>query len=136
MIRLLVRVATFFVTAAIGLLIAAWLVADFSFQIGGFLLATAIFAIAQSVLTPFAMKMAHRYARGLLGGIGLVSTFLALLIASFVPGGIRITTLTAWVIGTLVVWIVTALGTWLLPAVLLSRLIKEEPAVRGRHAAA
>lgn len=121
MVRLLIRLLIFFVTAALGLLIAAWLVDGFHVTISGFLFTVAIFAIAQSVLTPFAMKMAHRHAKGLLGGIGLFSTFLALLVSTFLPGGIRITTVSAWVIGTLVVWLATALGTWLLPVALLAK---------------
>lgn len=128
MVRLLIRVAIFLVTAALGLLVASWLVPGFTITWAGFLTATVIFAIAQSVLTPFAMKMAHRYAKGLLGGIGLVSTFLALLVASFIPGGISIRGISAWVIGTLVVWLVTALGTWLLPVVVFKRMAAREQA--------
>lgn len=121
MTRLLIRIAIFFATAAIGLLVAGWLVPGFAVSLRGFWTATLIFAVAQSVMTPFAMKLAHRYARGLLGGIGLVSTFLALLLASLVSGGISIRGLSSWVIGTLVVWIVTALGAWLLPIVALKK---------------
>lgn len=131
MLRFLIRVVIFFATAAIGLLVAWWLVPGFTVTIGGFAMATVIFAVAQSILTPFAMKMAHRYAKGLLGGIGLVSTLLALAVASLVPGGISIRGLTAWIVGTLVVWAITALGTWLLPIVVLSRMSGDRDAEPG-----
>lgn len=119
MVRLLIRTAIFFASAAVGLLVASWVVNGFTITLGGFLMATVVFALAQSILTPFAMKMAHRHAPRLLGGIGLVSTFLALVVASFVPGGITIRGISSWVIGTLVVWLATALGTWLLPLAVL-----------------
>lgn len=121
MVRLLIRTAIFFASAGIGLIVASWVVTGFSITLTGFILATVVFAVAQSVLTPFAMKMAHRHAPRLLGGIGLVSTFLALVVASFVPGGISIRGITAWILGTLVVWLATALGTWLLPLAVLKQ---------------
>jgi len=121
MIRFLIRAAIFLGTAAIGLLVAAAILPDFRFSASGALLAIAIFALAQSLLSPFILKQARRSAPALLGGIGLVSTFLALLITSFFPGGISVTgnIVVTWILATLIVWIVTALGTWLLPLILI-----------------
>ena len=51
----------------------------------------------------------------MLGVMGILSTLVALIVASFVPGGIVIRGLEGWVGGALVVWITTALGSWLLP---------------------
>jgi uncharacterized membrane protein YvlD (DUF360 family) len=121
MVRFLIRAAIFLVTAALGLLIAAWILPDFHIEWGGFLVAAAVFAIAQSVLSPFIFNLARKYASAILGGIGLVSTFLALLIASLFPGGIRIEGAVTWVLATLVVWIVTALGGWVLPLLFLRK---------------
>lgn len=128
MIRLIVNVVIYFASAAVGLLVAGWLVEGFKVNLQGFFLGTIVFAIAQSILAPFAMKIAHKYARGLMGGIGLVSTFLALLVAVFIPGGITISGVSAWVIGTLVVWLITALGGWLLPIAAAKWIIKEKAA--------
>ncbi|GAA1762898.1 phage holin family protein [Agromyces humatus] len=122
MVRFLIRAAIFLVTAALGLLVASWILPDFNIEWGGFLVATLVFAIAQSVLSPFIFKMAHRYAPAIIGGIGLVSTFVALLIASLFPSGIQITGgVVTWVLATLIVWLVTALGAWLLPLIFLKR---------------
>lgn len=115
MVRLLVNIAVSLVMAALGLLLAAWLLPDFHLETGGFLVAVLVFTIAQAVLAPFVFNMARKYASAVLGGIGLVSTFLALLIASLFPGGIRVEGALAWVLATLLMWIVTALGTWLIP---------------------
>jgi len=121
MIRFLIRAAIFLGTAAVGLLVAAAILPDFRFQPLGALIAIGIFALAQSLLAPFILKQARRSAPALLGGIGLVSTFLALLITSFFPGGINVTgnIIVTWILATLIVWIITALGAWLLPLILL-----------------
>jgi len=121
MVRFLIRAAIFLVTAALGLLIAAWILPDFHIEWGGFLVAAAVFAIAQSLLSPFVFNLARKYASAILGGIGLVSTFLALLIASLFPGGIRVEGAVTWVLATLIVWIVTALGGWVLPLLFLRK---------------
>ncbi|MFD4421726.1 phage holin family protein [Agromyces sp. NPDC058484] len=129
MVRFLIRIAISLVTAALGLLVASWILTDFHIEWGGFLVAIVVFAIAQAVLAPFIFNVARKYASAILGGIGLVSTFVALLIASLFPSGIRIEGVVTWVLATLIVWIVTALGAWLLPLVFL-----KERAEKGRSA--
>lgn len=119
MIRFLVRAAIFIVTAALGLLVASWILTDFRISLSGFLVAVGVFALAQSILAPFIFSMARRYAPAMLGGIGLVSILAALIIASLFPGGIIITGFVTWVLATLIVWIITALGAWILPLIFL-----------------
>ena len=114
MIRLLISFAISLISAALGLLLAAWILDDFHVEPGGFLVAVLVFAVAQAILSPFIFNVARQYASALLGGIGLVSTFVALLIASLFPGGIRVDGVVTWILATLIVWIVTALGVWLL----------------------
>ncbi len=119
MIRFLIRLAIYVGTAALALLIAAWLLPEFGLSASGFIIAVTVFALAQSILTPFIINMARKYAPAVLGGIGLVSTFVALLLASFFPGGITLSGIDTWVLASLIVWLITALGGWLLPLLLL-----------------
>jgi MFS family permease len=84
----------------------------------GFIAAVAIFTVAQAILAPLFLKMANRYASALLGGIGLVSTFVALLVASLLSNGLSIHGIGSWILATVVVWLVTALATVVLPALL------------------
>ncbi len=121
MMRLLVRGVLFFCTCAIGLLIASWLLDDFHVSTSGFVLAVVVFAVAQSVLSPFILSFARNHAPALLGGFGLVSTLVALFLASNLTDGLTIRGLTTWVLGTFTVWIVTALGTWLLPLAVFTK---------------
>ncbi|MFB9308259.1 uncharacterized membrane protein YvlD (DUF360 family) [Agromyces hippuratus] len=124
MIRFLIRTLISLVTVAIGLLVASWILPDFHIEWGGFLIAIVVFTIAQAVLGPFIFNVARQHASAILGGIGLVSTFVALLIASLFPGGITIDGWVTWVLATLTIWIITALGTWLLPLIFLKEKVK------------
>jgi hypothetical protein len=120
-IRLLLRTAVFLGSAAIGLLAAAWLVPGVSVSVTGFITAVVIFSLAQAILSPFFLKMASRYATAFLGGIGLVSTLAALILAAVLTHGVSIRGIGSWVFATIVVWLVTALATLLLPVLIIKR---------------
>lgn len=119
MIRFLIRLAIYVGTVALALLVTSWILPGFELSLSGFIIAVAVFALAQSILTPFIVNMARKHAPAVLGGIGLVSAFVALLIASVFPGGISITGIDTWVLASLIVWLITALGGWLLPLLFL-----------------
>jgi len=103
MVIFLLRVLIHFATSALGLLAATWLLPDFRMQWQGFVLAVVVFAVTQSVLTPFSARMANRYAQAALGGIGLLSTWVALFLTSLLPGGLSITGWRTWALAALVV---------------------------------
>ncbi len=86
-----------------------------------------IFAVLQSVLTPWAAKVARRNAPALLGGIGIVSTFIALLVVVLIPGaGLSIgAPWWTWVVAPMIVWVVTALATVFLPALFIKKKVGE-----------
>lgn len=121
MIRMLLQAAINVVMAAIGLLLAGMLIDGVTLQPAGFIAAVVVFVIAQAVLGPFVFNLARQYASAILGGVGLVSTLVALWIATLLPDGLVISGVTAWVLTTLLVWIVTALGTWILGYLVLKR---------------
>lgn len=126
MVRFLIRAGIFLGTAALALLLIALLVPGAKLSVAGFIVAVVVFAVAQSLLAPLADKLTREHAPALIGGVGLVSTFVALLIASLFPGGLVITGIGSWVLATVIGWVVTALGAWLLPKVFL----KAKPAKR------
>ena len=132
MITFLIRAAIFVVSAALGLIVADLILPGFFLHWNdwwGFVLAVVIFAVLQSVLAPWLFTITRRHANALIGGIGLVSTFVALLIAVVVPAaGIGIDGPVAWILGTLIVWLVTALATWLLPPLFIKKKVS---AARG-----
>ena len=124
MVRFLWSFAVNLVSAAAGLLIAKLLLADLHLQASGFIVAALVLTIAQAILAPFVFNMARQYASALLGGIGIVSTMLALFIASLFPGGVTVTNFSTWVVAALIIWIVMALGGWLLLGWVLKRFVK------------
>ena len=121
MIRFLLSLAISLVSAAIALLVAAAVVDGVNVQPAGFVVAVLVFAAAQGLLAPFVFNVARKYASAVLGGIGIVSTFLALFVATLFPNGLQISGLTAWVLTPLIVWLITALGTWILGALIIKR---------------
>ncbi|NOJ59178.1 phage holin family protein [Arthrobacter sp. 260] len=128
MIRFLLHAIINLVTVALGLLIASWLIPGVTLQPAGFTVAVLVFALAQGILGPFVFNVARQYASPILGGIGLVTTLIALFIASFFDGGLQIRGVSAWVLGTLIVWIVTALGGWILGAIFLKKRSEQRKA--------
>lgn len=121
MIRFLLRIAVFLGSSAIGLLVASLVVPGVTLRPLGFLTAVVIFTVAQAILSPFFLKMASRYASAFLGGIGLVSTLAALILASLFSSGISIRGIGSWIAATVLVWLVTAIATLVLPVLVLKK---------------
>lgn len=120
MIRILVRALVFVGSAAVGLLAAATLIDGVEVTWQGFLVTVVVYALVQSIISPFLIKVAAANARAFLGGIGLVATFVALVVASLVGDALTISGgVATWVLASLVVWLATAVATLLLPFALL-----------------
>ena len=124
MVRFLIRSAIFLGSAALGLWVASLVLDDFTLTWQGFLVTVVVFTLAQSILSPFITKLTMRNAPAFLGGVGLVSTFVALLIASVVTNGLVIDGWQTWILATLVVWLVTALATVILPLLFLRKAVR------------
>ncbi|WES65960.1 phage holin family protein [Microbacter sp. GSS18] len=129
MIMFLIRTLVFLASAAIGLIVADLLLDGFTIDWSdwwGFVLVVVIFAILQSVLSPWTARFAKRNAPALLGGVGIVSTLIALLVVVLLPiGGLSITDLLSWILGPVIVWLVTALATMLLPMIFVKNKVEE-----------
>lgn len=124
MIRFLVSAALFFASAAVGLLVADVVLDDMSVSgVASFLAVVVIFALAQAVLAPFIFKVTRRNAPALVGGIGLITTFVALLVTTLVTDGLRIDGAVTWLWATLIVWIATMLASLVLPIVFAKHLV-------------
>ena len=129
MIMFLIRSLIFLASAAVGLIVADLVLPGFRIDWAdwwGFLLAIVIFAVLQCVLAPWLARVAQRNAPVLLGGIGIVSTFVALLVVVLLPrSGLTIADAMTWVLAPVLVWVVTALATLLLPVLLIRKKVEE-----------
>lgn len=119
MIRFLVRALIFFASAGIGLIVAAVALEGMTMTWTSFILDAALFAVIQAVLAPFFFKSTARNAPALLGGVGLITTFIALVLTSLFGVGLTIDGVSTWLYATLIVWLVTMLATLLLPIILV-----------------
>ena len=102
--------------AALGLAAVVILLPNVSLRVGGFISATVLFALAQSLLSPLVTKLSARYAPALLTGIGLISNLVALVVTATI-GQLSITGWRTWILATLVIWCVTTIATVLLPLI-------------------
>ncbi|SDS91030.1 phage holin family protein [Paraoerskovia marina] len=127
MVKFLLRTLVFVLAAAVGIVLTDWIFGIFdlsTFDVHwsdpvGFILAIVIFALAQAILSPFIAKAARNNAPALLGGVGLLSTFIALLIAALVSDGLEIGGWAGWILGPIIVWLVSMVATLVLPVFLL-----------------
>jgi len=134
-ITLLFRALMYLVSAGLGLIAADLLLEGFQIEWDkwwGFVVCIVIFAILQSVLAPWVSRMADRYAPVLMGGIGIFSTLISLVIVVLLPiGGLRIVDLSGGLLGSVIVWLITALGSVLLPLVFLRKKVDKARSRRG-----
>lgn len=119
MIRLLIRTALNLVSAAIGLLIAQAVLDDLEVTASGFILTVVIFALAQAILAPFIFVVVRRNAEAFLGGVGIVSTLVALFVATLFGDALTINGLGTWLMAAVIVWLASALASFLLPFLLV-----------------
>lgn len=119
--RVLLRAVVLTGAWGTGLLVAAWVVPNVSLSASGFVVAVAVFSIAQAILSWWIFKLPRAYGSLLLGGVGLALTLIALSLASVFTHGFSICGGASWIAATLVVWLVATLGAILLPEVLVRR---------------
>ncbi len=134
MIMIILRALIFLASAAVGLIVADLILPGFRIDWSdwwGFILAIVIFAVLQSILTPWIATVARRNAPALLGGIGIFSTLIALIVVVLIPqAGITIgePLLLTWILAPVIVWLVTALATLFLPMIFIKKKVDERRA--------
>lgn len=118
--RLLAWLIVFLGSSAIGLVVAAIVLDDVNVEVRGFITAVVVFSIVQAVVPLLLRDVAAQHARILLSLMGLVSTFVALLVAHVFGNGLRIDGgVTTWILATVIVWLATTIATLLLPKALV-----------------
>ena len=103
---LAVRIVLAVIANAIALILAAALLDGVHINASGFLLALVIFTIGSLVLTPLVTWIVIRRMRALLGIVGLVATFVVLLVTDLLSDGFTINGAVDWILAVLIVWVV------------------------------
>lgn len=125
MIRFLIRTAIFFLSALVGLAVADLILDGFRIDVGSYIFVAVIFALLQGILSPLILKMVHRNANAFIGGVGLVSTFVALFITNIISDGLTITGVSTWILATLIVWLAGAIAAFVLPFFMAKKVVDE-----------
>ncbi|MCQ1949841.1 phage holin family protein [Arthrobacter sp. zg-Y859] len=97
--------------ASAALLLSMWWVPGFRVQWPGFVATVLVVVLAQAVMTPLTNWAAKRYAPAFLGGTGLATALLALVIASTIPAGVSNTGIGNWILSALILWVASAAGS-------------------------
>ncbi len=124
MVRFLVRTLILFLSVAVGLIAAVLILSGFSISFGSFLIVAVIFTIVQAVLQPFLTQASEKNAPALLGGIGLFTVFVALVVTNLIVGGLTVVGASTWIFASLIIWIFTMIATLFLPFLLVKLGIK------------
>jgi hypothetical protein len=126
-IRFLVRTVIVLLGNAVGLIVASLVFDDFEINVTGFIVSLVIFTVAAALLTPFLESTLRRNqsTSAALGGVALISTFVALLITDLVSDGLSISGIGTWIGSTVVVWLGSLIAVFVLPFLGLRKYLEE-----------
>lgn len=124
--------AIFLASTAIGLLIAKLALSGFVIDWSSFIVVVILFALLQALLAPALGQAADRKAPVLSGGVGLATTFIALVAVTLVSSGVTITGLNTWIFATLIIWIATMFAMFLLPMIFLKNKVNDRREASGK----
>ena len=125
MIRLIVRTIVAVLANAIGLLVAAAVLDDFSLDVAGFVVAVIIFTITFALLQPFLAAQFRRAGSAVLGGVALIATLIALIVTDLISDGLNISGVGTWIAATVIVWLAAVIAAFVLPFLGLRKYMEE-----------
>src|SRR5262245_49358965 len=101
-----IRLATSLVGIAVGIILSATLLDNFSIDAGGLVEATLLFWIVHIVVNFLALRVLIRQPSVPLAGIlALGSTIVALIVVNAIVGGMRVHGVSTYVLATLIIWL-------------------------------
>jgi hypothetical protein len=126
-IRFLVRMVVVLIGNAVGLIVASLVFDDFEINVTGFIVSLILFTVAVALLTPFLANAMQRgrSSSAAVGGVSLISTFIALVATDLLTDGLEISGVGTWIGATVVVWLASLLAVFILPFLGLKRFLEE-----------
>jgi hypothetical protein len=109
---LILRALVALISSAVAFVLADVLLDDFvvSYPLG-LILPVVLFTVATVVLTPVVTAMVEKYATWASIAVGLIITFLALLITELFSDRLSIESIGTWILGTGIVWLASIVST-------------------------
>ena len=126
MVRMLISIGIRLAASAVGLIIAAAVLDDMKLNGAAFVIAVAIFTVAEVILQPLITKIAMQNARALMGGTALVTTLVGLIITDLISDGLSITGFVTWLLATVIVWAAALIAGLLLPVILVKKAVSND----------
>jgi uncharacterized membrane protein YvlD (DUF360 family) len=126
MIRFLIRLVIWFLAAFIGIIAADLILSGFS--VSGwtsYVVVAAIYAVIQSLIAPLMNQYTERNAKMFMGGVGIFSTLIALIVTNLISGALTISGIGTWIAAAIIVWLFGALAAWILPFFIVKKAVQE-----------
>jgi hypothetical protein len=129
-IRLVVRTVIVLLGNAVGLIVCSLVLDDFEINATGFIVSLLIFTVAVALMTPFlsSVLQRNRSTSAALGGVALISTFVALVITDLLSDGLEISGVGTWIAATVIVWLGSLIAVFVLPYLGLKKYLEEQRA--------
>ncbi len=131
MLRLLATMVVSLLSSAVAFIATAAILADFSLDWSGFIVAVVVFSAVMVLISPLLRQIALTKANYLMGGTALVATLIALIVADIVSKGLSITGGVTWIEATVLVWLIGLVAQFLLPFVIFREVLARH---REEHA--
>ena len=125
MVKLALSAAAYLIANAVGLLLAAVLLAGFEIDPLSFVIVVVAFSIIQAVLGPMITKISLKQLPQLMGGVAIVTVSIGLLITDLLLAGMSIGGVANWLAATLLVWLGSLIATILIPVYVFKQLAEE-----------
>jgi hypothetical protein len=106
-----IRLLTSLAGIAVGIVVSATLLDDFSIDAGALVVATVLFWIVHLVVQFLALRVLIRQPSVALAGLlALASTIVALIVVNAIVSGMRVHGVSTYVLATLIIWLATIGG--------------------------
>ena len=128
MMRFLANTVISLIADAVALIVAALTLENLNLDGVGFVIAIAIFAGCEMLITPLVRQVAIKQAPAILGSTALVATLISLILTNVLSNGLRISGISTWVLATMIVWIVSLTVKLLLPLVMFKKVLAQRNA--------
>jgi uncharacterized membrane protein YvlD (DUF360 family) len=125
-IRLLLSAAIRLLANAVGLMVAAYFLEDMTVSGAAFITAVVIFTVVEILIDPLLMQIALTKATALRGSVALITTFVGLVVTSWLSDGLSIKGASTWLFATIIVWLAAMLAGLLLPLILVKKAVDDD----------
>jgi uncharacterized membrane protein YvlD (DUF360 family) len=129
MVRFLLNLVVYFLAALIGLIVADLLLSGLSISGGiNYLVTAGVFALIQAILSPLINGVTRKSAPVFIGGVGIISAFVALLVTDLLRSGLTVDGLSTWIAASVVIWLAGACAAFILPYVIIKNRVEDRRA--------